>query len=135
MCWDKERATMKMLVCGGRNYDDVPWMWFNLDRIGNERKVDCVIDGAQSKFDPERGMVGADYWAHQWALVRGRKCDRYPADWDSEGTSAGPRRNKRMIDEGRPNLVVAFPGGKGTADMTQQARDAGIEVIEIQKRK
>ena len=62
----------KMLVCGGRDYADVPWIWLNLDRIDNERKVQCIIDGAQSKYDPSRGMIGTDYWAHQWALARAR---------------------------------------------------------------
>jgi hypothetical protein len=36
-----------------------------------------------------------------------------------------------MIAEARPDLVVAFPGGAGTADMVKQARAARIEVIEI----
>ena len=36
-----------------------------------------------------------------------------------------------MLDEGKPDLVVAFPGGKGTADMTRRAREAGIEAIEV----
>jgi len=28
-----------------------------------------------------------------------------------------------MLDEGRPTLVVAFPGGRGTADMVRRARE------------
>lgn len=124
----------KMLVCGGRDYADVPWIWLNLDRIDNERKVQCIIDGAQSKYDPSRGMIGTDYWAHQWALARARKCDRFPADWDTHNKSAGPRRNQQMVDEGQPDFVVAFPGGAGTADMINRARAAGIEVIEIPSR-
>ena len=53
------------------------------------------------------------------------------ADWAKHGRKAGPIRNQRMIDEGRPDLVVAFPGGTGTADMVERARVAGIRVIEI----
>jgi predicted Rossmann-fold nucleotide-binding protein len=33
--------------------------------------------------------------------------------------------------EWKPDLVVAFPGGSGTADMVSRARGAGIEVIEV----
>lgn len=44
---------------------------------------------------------------------------------------AGPDRNQRMIDEGRPGLVIAFPGGDGTADMIHRAQEAGIEVVRI----
>ena len=36
-----------------------------------------------------------------------------------------------MLDERRPDLVVAFPGGRGTADMVGRARSAGIEVIDF----
>lgn len=31
----------------------------------------------------------------------------------------------------RPDLVVAFPGGRGTADMVRRATAAGIEVIRV----
>jgi hypothetical protein len=50
----------------------------------------------------------------------------------AEDASKG-MRNQQMLDEGRPTLVVAFPGGRGTADMMRRARVAGIEVIEISK--
>jgi hypothetical protein len=43
---------------------------------------------------------------------------------------AGPIRKQQMLDEGKPDLVVAFPGGRGTAHMVRIARAAGIEVIE-----
>lgn len=36
-----------------------------------------------------------------------------------------------MLDEGKPHLVVAFPGGRGTADMIDRARSAGVRVMEI----
>ncbi len=32
--------------------------------------------------------------------------------------------------EWRPDLLVVFAGGKGTADMVRRARAAGVEVIE-----
>jgi ABC-type sugar transport system substrate-binding protein len=36
-----------------------------------------------------------------------------------------------MLDEGKPDIVVAFPGGTGTADMVRRARKAGVVVIEV----
>jgi hypothetical protein len=38
-----------------------------------------------------------------------------------------------MLMEGKPDLVVAFPGGRGTANMIEQARKAGVEVLEIKE--
>ena len=38
---------------------------------------------------------------------------------------------KQMLEEGKPDLVVAFPGGRGTENMKKLAREAGVEVIEF----
>jgi hypothetical protein len=55
----------------------------------------------------------------------------FPAQWDRYGEAAGPIRNAWMLEFGKPDLVVAFPGGRGTADMISKARKAGIEVCEV----
>jgi hypothetical protein len=55
----------------------------------------------------------------------------YQADWKGLGRKAGPIRHQQMLDESQPALVVAFPGGRGTADMVCRARGADIEVIEV----
>ena len=36
-----------------------------------------------------------------------------------------------MIVEGTPDLVIAFPGGRGTENMIKQAEAAGIPVRRI----
>ena len=38
-----------------------------------------------------------------------------------------------MIDEGKPDVVIFFPGGSGTADMIAKADKAGIEIIDGEK--
>lgn len=58
--------------------------------------------------------------------------ESYPADWKRDGRGAGPIRNQRMIDEGKPHIVIAFPGGKGTADMVMRAEMAGIPVVKVE---
>jgi acyl-CoA synthetase (NDP forming) len=55
----------------------------------------------------------------------------FPANWKKHGKSAGPIRNQLMLDVGKPDLVIAFPGGSGTADMIRRARKAGVPVKEI----
>jgi hypothetical protein len=37
-----------------------------------------------------------------------------------------------MLDENPVDLVIAFPGGAGTADMIRRAEAAGIEVRRIE---
>jgi hypothetical protein len=115
---------MRLLVCGGREFSNFVAMETCLDAIhlGNRGPVELVIHGAAR---------GADTMAGQWALRRGIACTAYEADWAHEGRAAGPIRNKRMLDEGIPDLVVAFPGGRGTANMVRQARERGFEILEV----
>ena len=50
------------------------------------------------------------------------------SNWEKLQPVSGPIRNQAMLDEGRPDLVVAFPGHHGTADIVRRARAAGIKV-------
>lgn len=112
---------MRVLVCGGRDYTDKARVFAVLDKLHAEAGIDRIIEG---------GAKGADTWAAQWGGSRGI-LETYEADWENFGTMAGPMRNRVMLTQGRPDLVVAFPGGRGTADMVKKARRAGVEVVEI----
>jgi hypothetical protein len=57
--------------------------------------------------------------------------EEYKAKWDKYGKSAGPIRNKKMLDEGKPDLVFAFPGGPGTNNMIKQAKEKNILIYNI----
>lgn len=114
--------TGRVLVCGGRDFADARLMAAELARLHWLRGITCVIHGAAK---------GADRLAADWATGMGISTEAYPADWNAYGRRAGPLRNARMLVEGRPDLVVGFPGGRGTADMLRRAREAGVEVIEV----
>ena len=109
---------MRVLVCGGRNYRDRDRVFQVLDSI----EPSVVIHGAAR---------GADQLAGAWAKERQVSCKTYPAQWDRYGKSAGFRRNEQMLSEGNPDLIIAFPGGNGTAHMMRIARQRGYEVTEI----
>lgn len=112
---------MRVIVCGGRNFDDALTLGSWLGGIHkNNGPITLLIEG---------GARGADYMARKFAEWQGIPVKTFPADWDKHGRAAGPIRNKQMLDEGRPDLVVAFDGGKGTANMVEQARRAGIRVL------
>lgn len=116
---------MRVLICGGRYFDDRNFIWNTLCDLHRKRgPITCVVHGAASGADTE-GMI----WAQAMPSVLHAP---FQAEWDKYGKAAGPIRNQRMIDEGKPDLVVAFPGGKGTADMVARSRNAGIEIIEVQ---
>lgn len=113
---------MKILVCGGRNFENWSLLSAEMTRLLGEQKIDAIIHG---------GAQGADTMAGEFANVAGIREVVFEADWKRYGRRAGAMRNQRMIDEGKPDLVIAFPGGRGTADMVARARAAGIKVIEI----
>jgi hypothetical protein len=111
-----------VLVCGGREFSDRDALEVTLDRLHRERGFSLIIAG---------GARGADTMAEEWAKARGIACDVYHADWAGRGRRAGPIRNEQMLREGKPDLVVAVPGGRGTAHMCRIAREAGVEVVEV----
>ncbi|QOZ68877.1 SLOG family protein [Bradyrhizobium arachidis] len=76
---------------------------------------------------------GADWCADRWATKNRLPIERFPAHWKLHHNGAGPIRNRQMLDEAKPGLVIAFPGGSGTADMMKQAREAGVRVIDLSK--
>ena len=111
----------RVLVTGGRNFQDKAFVFSTLDRIHAERTIDNLIAG---------GAKGADFWAEEWAKDREVDHSIYPAKWKTIGNnSAGPIRNQRMLDKASPTLVVAFPGGPGTANMCRKAEGSGLVVI------
>jgi hypothetical protein len=113
---------MRIVVCGGRDYLDHAELFAVLDRLHAEKRISFLAHGC---------CRGADLLADQWAKERGIKARGFAANWSYYGAAAGPRRNAKMLDEFAPQLVVAFPGTRGTADCIRKARDRGIEVLEV----
>lgn len=114
---------MRVLVCGGRNFSDWVLLGDTLDKFHAQTPFSALIHGAAK---------GADTLAHEWAEQRGIRIDWFRADWTKYRKAAGPIRNTRMLEEGKPDLVIAFKGGKGTRNMITQALAANVpvEVIE-----
>ena len=114
---------LRVLVCGGRRFDDHLTLGSWLSKLNKQHGIAVIIHG---------GASSADLMAGMFAQLIGVPSEAYPADW-SRGLKAGPERNARMLKEGKPDLVIAFEGGHGTANMVQQAERAGVEVIRATK--
>lgn len=136
---------MRVLVCGGRFYNRVATFGIAMDRIHDE-----IL-----RWDPPTVVIhgkcktGADDMAQTWADNHGYPVLPFPAKWKDlshpdavirflrDGTSydamAGPRRNQQAIDEGKPDIGVAFPGDRGTNDMVDRLKKANIRLIDLRK--
>ncbi|MDE3796953.1 DUF2493 domain-containing protein [Sinorhizobium meliloti] len=113
---------MRLVVTGGRDYCDTARIWAALDELHARRPVSVLIEGEAR---------GLDIRARVWAKRKGIAVDPYPADWDNLGKSAGGIRNQWMIDLGKPDFGLVFPGGRGTADMRRRLVDAVIPFEEV----
>jgi hypothetical protein len=120
---------MRVLVCGSRSYDKCDWpLHAVLDWV---RQADhlTVIHGAARGVDSQFGELAA---------IRGANVIEYPADWNKHGKSAGPIRNQQMLDEGKPDVVIAFIDkplrlSHGTSDMVARAKKAGVMTYVVEK--
>lgn len=109
---------MRIIVCGGRDYADYERIRSVLGEWRDENPT--IVHGA---------APGADDRAGRAADELGYPVEEHPADWKRWGKAAALRRNEEMAVLGA-DLLVAFPGGRGTADMIRRARAHGIPVIE-----
>lgn len=128
-------ARYVVLCTGGRAYADRDHVFAVLDALHAERAITLIVHGAcgldektMRQVGYRERMTGADRWADDWSLERGIPCNTHVARWLEFGPSAGPRRNRAMLKEDMPDVVIAFPGDRGTADCIRQARALGIEV-------
>lgn len=115
---------MRVVVTGGRDFADRHFVFHVLDSL--------LLSGPTSSFALGHGgcPTGADHSADLWATARGVVGTVYEALWKLHGHKAGPLRNQHMLEHFKPDLVIAFPGGRGTADCVRKARAMGIEVRE-----
>lgn len=115
---------VRVIVCGSRTWaheDEVYRVLGEFDRTGL-----TIIQG---------GARGADRMAHHWASQNEVKCEEYPAEWDKHGRSAGPIRNRAMLDLGA-DLVIAFRSegeSRGTDDMIRETKRRKIELRVISR--
>lgn len=147
---------MRILVCGGRHFGHVVRTAFDpkdeppetQERLKEYNFVQDVLNDivmrTSSLYDPHNnwlptdiviihgGATGADNAAGNFACMNFCIEEVFPANWQKYNKAAGFVRNKKMLVEGKPDLVVAFPGGKGTANMVKLARAAGVKVMEIE---
>lgn len=134
------KSEFRVLVCGGRDFgvkvnanrqksmnkEQVRSLKTTLDAIKEAVELlgmQLVIIQGEAK--------GADLMGKGWAKYNEIPTMDFKADWETLGKGAGFARNTDMLVEGRPNLVVAFSGGSGTAMMCKIASEAGVQVTRV----
>jgi len=114
---------VRVLACGSRTFEDQAKVWKALDDLLNLSLTGVTIIHGAAR--------GADSLAAEWAGSRRCPVEAFPADWKKYGKRAGYVRNRQMLDEGNPDLVLAFVDkplheSRGTKMMVDIARMAGV---------
>lgn len=141
---------MIVIVCGGRHYTDGAFLFSEMDRLHAELQITMVVEGGQRTYDKKtrRPIGGADFFANEWAVLRGVLVRTENARWgdlshpdcvigrnrkgEPYDKNAGFRRNQLMLDRFQPERVIGFrPGGGGTQDMLDRAVEAGVKIVEL----
>lgn len=115
------------VVTGGRDYSPELCELEQLVSLAQGRGVTTVRCG---------GARGVDSIVEGYLRARGLfEVERWDADWKVHRTSAGPKRNRWMLDGHhktgpRPpaSVLFRFEGGKGTDDCTSAAFDRGLPI-------
>lgn len=111
--------TNNVVVTGGRDYPDSSMVWAVLTSI----KMDKLYVG---------DAKGADLFAKECAEYHGIPVEVFKADWTKHGKAAGPIRNATMLDAaGKDAIVVAFLGGKGTANCVNEALRRNMIILKV----
>ncbi len=110
---------MKVIICGGRNYQFNFSDWLILDSLHSQWSFTEIVSGA---------CAGADKGGEAWAKSVGLPVKQFPADW-ALGSKAGPIRNQAMADYA--DGCVCFPGGQGTRDMLLKALNNKLKVWRV----
>lgn len=133
-------STPRVLVCGGRRYGE------ELDLAGRPRPhwraERSALVAALERLHPSVIITGrcvtrdgqpqgADRIAGEHAHEHGIDLVEYPALWTAHGRGAGQRRNAFMLEDSRPDVVVAATGGQGTENTKRLARAAGVHLLEV----
>jgi hypothetical protein len=103
---------VKVLVCGGRDYANEDALAFFMDKLA----ADAAAAGDPITHVIHGAYRGADLLADAWAMAHGIQPVRCPALWERYAKEAGPRRNRAMLAL-CPDVLVAFPGARGTDDI------------------
>ncbi|WP_095144441.1 MULTISPECIES: DUF2493 domain-containing protein [unclassified Pseudomonas] len=116
---------MRVLMCAGRHYADRQTCRQVLNAFQRLHKISVLVHGGHP-------LLGGE--VEDWAREQGVDIVRYPPNWQLHGKQAERLRNTFMLNDSRPDTVIALPGGEDTQALLAQANAAGIKTLSINER-
>ena len=119
--WE-DLTTMRLLICGGRHFDDAALVEIELASVHAETPVSVMIHG---------GLPGIGFPAEAWARRNNVHVIRYPANF-SLGKVGDSTRDLFMLEDSRPETLLVFPGGRRTSELLREAGWKDLRVMDVQ---
>jgi hypothetical protein len=108
---------MKIIIAGGRDFNDYDMLCRRVDKILSRQTEIEIVSGVAK---------GADKLGERYALERGYKITRFIADWNTFGKAAGYRRNIEMAVYADALIAFWNNESKGTEHMITVAKKQGL---------
>ena len=110
---------MKVIIAGSRYFNDYTLLCKYCDFL-LQSQTDIEIVSGTAK--------GADHMGERYAIERGYKTTRFPADWKKHGKAGGYIRNEEMAKYA--DALIAFWNGnsKGTEHMINLANKYNLKI-------
>ncbi|SEB81322.1 Protein of unknown function [Rhizobiales bacterium GAS188] len=116
---------MRVIVCGSGHADYSHLVAFELTQLHERQPIRVLAHG---------GGQGVCAAAEEWARLNSVSVVRYPPNWVRLGKKAEAMRNEFMLEDSRPDMVIAFPGGDCTADLVRRALGHRLAVYSVPAR-
>jgi hypothetical protein len=117
---------IRIIVAGSRDFSDYALLERELKAY-----LESVTDSTENITIISGTARGADRLGERFAQEYGLKLERYPADWDRFGKSAGYKRNELMASKATHAMVFWDGISKGTKHMIDLADAKGLEGVVI----
>lgn len=110
---------MKTIIAGSRGCHDFLEVCKAIKNSGFENEITEIVSG---------GALGVDQLGEKFAKKFDIPLKVFLADWEKYGKSAGIIRNKEMAKYGDALIAVSWNNSRGTANMIEEAKKAGLKV-------
>ena len=110
---------MRVIIAGGRDFSDFDILSQEINKLFTNVNNPVIISGTAR---------GADRLGERYAKLNKITLERYPADWDRYGKSAGYRRNEQMAKLSDTALIFWDGKSKGTNHMIKLSRIYKLKV-------
>ena len=108
---------MKVIIAGSRNLENYLLVVQAMQRCGYD--ITEVVSGC---------ATGVDTLGERWARSNNLPIKEMPANWNRDGSAAGPIRNRKMAENAEALIALWDGKSRGTKNMIETAQKLGLMV-------